>query len=141
METNRNKLETNPYESPSAKVSPATRKPVPLKRPLFVCVFALAVILLSPFPAIDVMVGGLAGTMLAQLFFFRQVGLQVIGGLVGGFVAFAFSLLVSAIVSGGVPQIVTSWWDFIWLPALMIWSVPGILFAMLIMHLGRKGTV
>jgi len=114
---------------------------VPLKRPLFVCVFALAVILLSPFPAIDVMVGGLAGTMLAQLFFFRQVGLQVIGGLVGGFVAFAFSLLVSAIVSGGVPQIVTSWWDFIWLPALMIWSVPGILFAMLIMHLGRKGTV
>ena len=87
------------------------------------------------------MVGGLAGTMLAQVFFFRRVGAQVICGFVGGDLAFVLSLLVSAVVSGGVPQLATSWWDLIWLPALMIWSVPGILLAMLINHLGRTNKV
>ena len=79
--------------------------------------------------------------MLAQAFFFRRVVAQVICGFVGGDLAFVLSLLVSAVVSGGVPQFATSWWDLIWLPALMIWSVPGILLAMLINHLGRTNKV
>ena len=113
--SSRNQLETNPYQPPSARVTPATRKPRQFKRSLFTCVFAFTVILIFPFPAINVMVGGLAGTMLAQVFFVRRVGGQVIGGFVGGGMAIVLSLLVSVAIRGGTPQLVTSWWDLGWL--------------------------
>ena len=84
------------------------------------------------------MVGGLAGTMLAQVFFVRRVGGQVICGLVGGGMAIVLSLLVSVAIRGGTPQLVTSWWDLGWLAASMVWTFPGILFAVFVMPLGRS---